>query len=176
MKIFVNAGHAPNGIPDPGAVGPNGLRESDVTFAIAGKVASYLVAAGHDAVIFQNDDLAMMTGSSDEFGADLFVSIHCNSCDNPDVYGAETFAANGSVEGEKAAKMVQAQIIADNDTNDRGVKFANFYVLRYTAAPAILVETEFISSTEKEPIMATEAWQDKIAAAIARGITDYAAG
>ena len=45
MKVFLNAGHAPDGNPDPGACG-YGLRECDVAKSVADLVADYLTAAG----------------------------------------------------------------------------------------------------------------------------------
>lgn len=173
MKVFINPGHAPKGNPDPGACGPTGLRESDVAAAVGQKVAAYLVAAGCDVKTLQHDDLAAITGTSNEWGADLFVSIHCNSCDNETAEGAETFSDYNSDAGAKLAKYIQEQIVGLPGVVDRGCKTAGFYVVKYTDAPAVLVETEFISNPSREKEMATAAWQDRIAAAIARGVTDY---
>ena len=46
MKICINAGHAPDGNPDPGAVGTTGLRESDIAHEISELVMFYLQHAG----------------------------------------------------------------------------------------------------------------------------------
>ncbi len=55
----------------------------------------------------------------------------------------------------------------------RGVKPANFHVLRESFLPAVLVETGFLSNPKIEKMMRTEAWKSKMANAIANGIGDY---
>ncbi len=78
-KIFINPGHAPGGIPDPGAVGPSGLKESDVAADVAAIASGYLIAAGCEVMIYQSDSLQDICDTGNDWGADLVVSIHCNS-------------------------------------------------------------------------------------------------
>ena len=79
MKVFLNAGHAPDGNPDPGACG-YGLRECDVAKNVADLAAGYLVAAGVEVVgCLQSDSLEEVVASSNRNGADVFISIHCNA-------------------------------------------------------------------------------------------------
>lgn len=77
MRVFVNPGHAPGGIPDPGAVNPvTGSRESDIA-AKAGKLlAGYLITAGIEVKALQSDDLGEVCAASNEWGADIFISLH----------------------------------------------------------------------------------------------------
>lgn len=173
MKIFINPGHAPGGIPDPGAVGPSGLRESDVTADVSAMVVEYLQAAGCEAMSYQSDSLQDICDTSNAWGADLFVSIHCNSAENMNARGTETFCYSRGGNGEQLAECIQAQIVDSLGTVDRGVKTANFYVLRNTECPAVLVETAFISNAVDEVLLADESKQDEFARAIARGVTDY---
>ena len=59
MKVFINPGHAPNGVPDPGAVNQySGLKEAVVVKHVGDLVAKYLIAAGVDATVCQDDSLA----------------------------------------------------------------------------------------------------------------------
>ena len=80
MKVFVNPGHAPGGIPDPGAVNPvTGTRESDIA-AKAGKLLmGYLEAAGIEVKALQSDDLQEICDESNYWGADLFcvITLQC---------------------------------------------------------------------------------------------------
>ena len=175
MKVFVNAGHAPNGNPDPGACGC-GIRESDVAATVAHAVVGYLNAAGCEAVFFQSDSLYEISSTSNGWDADVFVSIHCNSAGSEEARGVETFSYYGSTRGKALAKFIQNQIVnafekIDPDFPNRGIKTANFHVIRETDAPAVLVEMAFISNEEDAALLKYHA--DDFARAIARGVTDY---
>ncbi|HDM08677.1 MAG TPA: N-acetylmuramoyl-L-alanine amidase [Candidatus Omnitrophica bacterium] len=58
-------------------------------------------------------------------------------------------------------------------TRNRGVKSANFYVLKGAQMPAILVEVGFISNRYEESKLKTWAFRNKIADAIVEGIKNY---
>jgi N-acetylmuramoyl-L-alanine amidase len=175
MKVFLNPGHAPNGQPDPGACGC-GLRESDVTATVGHLVEGYLQAAGCDVVTLQSDSLSEICDAANDWGADVFVSIHCNSAASEFARGVETFSYPGSVSGRDIAGCIQRQIVGafskiDPDFPDRGLKEANFQVLRCTDMPACLVELAFIVNEEDAALLKYHA--DDFARAIARGVTDY---
>ena len=173
MNVFINPGHAPNGNPDPGACG-FGLRESDITAAVGALVDGYLKAVGIETKLFQSDSLGEISATSNAWGADLFVSIHCNSAGSTAANGTETFCYPGSTQGHKLAGCIQNQLIDSMGTTDRGVKEANFAVLRNTDCVAVLVELAFISN-ETDAVLLSDK-QDDFARAIARGVTDHMAG
>ena len=177
MKICINAGHAPGGIPDPGAVNNiTGLKESDVTDDVAQLVQYYLQQAGYETLVVQENELRDITDSSNNWGANLFISVHCNAAENRSAQGTETFCHSFGGEGEKLATCIQTQIIDSISTVDRGVKaHSGLYVLRNTDCPAVLVELAFISNDEDEALLASKEKKDEFAKAIARGVTDYVA-
>lgn len=175
MKVFINPGHAPCGNPDPGACG-NGLRESDVAATVGHLVEKYLLDAGCEVWTFQSDSLREISSNANAYGTDVFVSIHCNSAASEYARGVEVFCYPGSVQGEKLAACIQWQITdafktIDEDFPDRGVKSANFHVVRETDAPACLVELAFISNPEDAELLKKN--YDDFARAIARGVTDW---
>ncbi|MBC8016633.1 MAG: N-acetylmuramoyl-L-alanine amidase [Sporomusaceae bacterium] len=174
MKITINGGHYPG--RDSGAVGHTGLQEADVTRDMMKQVAGYLRAVSLDVLEVQENILSQITDASNEFGADLFVSIHCNAAANEKAQGTETFCYTYGGESEKLATCIQQQIVSHLGTVDRGVKLGNFYVLRLTDCPAVLVETAFISNKDDEALLADEKMRDQFSAAIARGVTDYLIG
>lgn len=175
MKVFLNPGHSPNGIPDPGAVNNAlNLRECDIAKEITDLVEHYLVAAGVDVVgNVQSDDLVdEVVDAANNSGADLFISIHCNSFANPNAQGTEVCVFPCASVGTALGGFIQAQIVNSLDTVDRGIKYRdNLYVLRATDMPAVLVETAFISNGEDAAKLRDNA--DDFARAIARGVTDY---
>ena len=167
MKIFINPGHCIDS--DSGAVG-YGLTEAQVALNIAERVSKYLAAVAYDTKLFQYDGLAEIVDVANYWDADLFISIHCNACDGS-AQGTETFY--DSAEGELLATCIQNKIVSNLGTVDRGIKPANFFVLRYTKCPAVLVETAFIDNYHDNTLLYD--YEDEFARAIACGITDYVA-
>ena len=171
MKIFINPGH---GGDDPGACG-NGLREADVALNIGKRVENYLRAVGYDVKLFQFDGLQEICADCNAWGADLFVSIHCNAGGGT---GTETFYFEYSTAGKRLADCIQKQVVNSLGTVDRGLKTKisggyDVYVTKYTDCPAVLVETAFIDNPDDAKLLVDK--EDDFARAIARGVTDFAA-
>lgn len=184
MKVFINPGH--DTAYDSGAVNPNtGLRECDVAAEVGARVAAYLEGAGCECQIMQSDNLAptpagrseytdrqgpTVTETANDWGADIFVSIHCNAA-NTAAQGTEVECFGGGA-GEQLAQCIQSQIVDSLGTVDRSVKYMpKLLVLRYTDMPAVLVEMAFIDNDEDAALLADK--QDDFARAIARGVTDW---
>ena len=175
MKVFLNAGHASVGNPDPRACG-YGLRECDVAKNVADLVARYLSVAGVEVVgSLQFDSLHEVISASNRADAYVFISVHCNAC-NGAAQGTETWHYYGSGEGEKLAQCIQNQIVDALGTVDRGTKGAKsgvngLYVLSNTDVLAVLVELAFIDHAGDAELLRSQ--QDEFARAVARGVTDY---
>lgn len=173
-KICIDPGH---GGKDPGAIGPSGTKEKDITLAIALKLKPLLENRGIEIYLTRTADifvdLSIRAKMANEAHADYFVSIHCNSAINPQAHGIETYCYVKSEKAEKLANMVQSEIVKATGLMDRGVKTANFAVLRETKMPAILIETAFISNINEEKLFKNVVFQDKIAIAIAKGLCRY---
>lgn len=168
MRVFINPGHDID--LDSGAVNPNyGTRECDVA-RNAGKVlARYLQTAGCEVRTLQSDDLGLVCETSNKWGADIFVSLHCNAF-NTVARGTETLYK--SYNGQQLAQLIQDQIINSINTVDRGIKKRDdLWVLNGTDAVAVLVEMAFIDNDEDLEILNNDL--DTIVRAIARGITDF---
>lgn len=95
---------------------------------------------------------------------DLFVSLHLNAGGG---HGTETYTYAAGGTAREYAKKINSNIVKSCGFRDRGVKTANFYVLRETKAPAVLVEICFVDSQEDK----TKLNCDKVAAGIATAIT-----
>jgi len=110
---------------------------------------------------------------------DLFVSIHCNSTRNPTAHGIEVFFHDNRDDKahsnalKKLAEAVLGRIIRRTEAVSRGVKKGNFYVIRETAMPAILVESGFISNPAERDLLRSREYQDKIARGIVDGIDSF---
>ena len=103
-RIVLDPGHGGN---DPGAIGPRGLREKDVTLDIAHRAAPIIARELGIATMLTRDvddyvALDERTAHANAFGADLFVSIHCNAADNNESDGIVTFVLDGSSDAAAA--------------------------------------------------------------------------
>ena len=188
MKVVIDPGHAGRNI-DPGAVnGSTGLQEADVALVISRQVASYLLNVGYEVKLTrteweqeETDDLSYRTALANDWGADIFISLHCNSAANQSAEGYEVWTSPGNTLGDKLATCIYGQIAAEfpdragrTDYSDGDPdKESRFYVLVHTDAPACLVEMAFISNDAEAALLADAEWKDRYARAIARGVTDY---
>ena len=178
-KIMIDPGH---GGQDPGAVGPTGVQEKVITLAVAKKVADILRLVVEVKLTREDDralgdtksaDLTTRANMANGWRADCFISIHCNSAGNRTAAGTESYCYALGGQGEKLAKAVHGKLIPALGLVDRGVKTADFAVLRQTKMPACLVELAFISNPTEESILESPAYQDRAARAIADGIAGY---
>ena len=181
-SICIDPGHG--GI-DPGAVGPTGVKEADITLAIGLLVAPYLEASGLQVTMTRTaatvpwsqssayNDLHGRTEIANVAKADVFLSVHCDSFSDSSAHGTTGYCLSMGGKGEKLADAVRAEVVKEISTTDRGIKAANFQVLRDTDMPAALIETAFISNPGEEKLLADPAVQKKLAAAIAQGICEY---
>ena len=176
MKIFIDPGH---GGTDSGAVGQNGTYESNVVLEVAMNLKKLLENNGHVAKCSRERDesvgLSERADMANAWGADLFVSVHANSASDVAAHGTETYCYPGAAAAKERAVSVQRSLVAYLGRADRGVKTANFAVLRETAMPAILVELAFLSNPTEEALLADAAFRQRCAAAIAAGIAGEAA-
>lgn len=95
-KIVIDPGH---GGHDAGTIGPNGLEEKGLVLEVGRRLGKLLEARlGAEVVYTRGDDtfipLETRTAIANQEQADLFVSIHANSSDDPDARGVETYYLN----------------------------------------------------------------------------------
>lgn len=147
VKIFIDPGH---GGKDSGAVG-NGLMEKNINLQIAKRIDAILKNEYTDVTTRlsrtgdQTVSLSERTNAANAWGADYYVSIHVNAGGGT---GFESFIYNGKVSSKTPAwqKAMHDAIIKQIDLKNRGMKKANFHVLRETKMPAILTENGFIDT------------------------------
>jgi N-acetylmuramoyl-L-alanine amidase len=171
-KVWLDAGH---GGKDPGAIG-NGMKEKDITLAITKKVGNELkrhgVKVGYTRTTDKTVALNRRGPLANNFGADIFVSIHTNAFGNSNTQGVETYSFPGSKNGARLAQNIHNEIIkAKIYSRNRGTKTANFAVLRQSRMSAALVETAFITNKADAKLLRNK--QNEFATAIAKGVLKY---
>ena len=174
--VVIDPGH---GGPDPGAVGINGLRETDVVLDVSLQVAQLLQSKGVKVLLTRTSevdvDLPPRVALANNSGADLFLSIHANalSLARPDVNGVETFYFEGG-RSRALAQAVQDQILAISPGSpDRGARPGRFFVIRRTVMPSALAEMGFVTGSLDAPRLADPAFRRRMAFAIAKGLLGY---
>ncbi|WP_245589909.1 N-acetylmuramoyl-L-alanine amidase [Caldanaerobius polysaccharolyticus] len=180
--VVIDAGH---GGGDPGKVSASGVREDVINLKIATKLYNILQKNGIKAIMTRKNNQKLEDGSdayklkgraeiANASGARAFVSIHLNSFPDSQYYGAQTFYQRGSIEGEKLAKAIQAELKKLDSTNFReALPIDGLYVLRNTRIPAVIVECGFLSNPTEEQLLQDDGYQAKLAEAIYRGIKAY---
>ena len=156
-KIYVDPGH---GGSDPGAVNSSkgtteasrvlytGLRTRDwlnADTSDSGGGGSWTVRLARTTNV--SVSLSGRVNDSNSWGANRFISIHQNANSGTPATGTETFSYSSSGTGASLRNTVQSEAIAAWGLSNRGNKTANFYVIRYTNAPACLTEMGFINNT-----------------------------
>lgn len=186
LTIVVDPGH---GGGDSGAQGYSGTWEKNNTLPTGIKLADLLRSAGAQVILTRSTDTSLVTGSYIERSdlaarvdianaahADLFVSIHNDSFTSSSAHGTTTYYSSESpVAGQSLAfgQKVQAQLVSALGLYNRGVKAANFYVVKYTSMPAILVELGFISNPNEEKLLGSSDFQSRAVQGIYQGILAY---
>lgn len=185
-RVMLDPGH---GGRDPGAVGLGGLQEKAVVLAVTQLAAERFLLrseAPFEVRLTRTTDVRLgMTQAADlwnraklanRWPADLFISIHCNAgpTGNRTAHGTEVFVHPTA--GEQArglAAALQRSLVAALGTRDRGVKEANFGVLRHARMPAVLVELAFISNPREEAMLGSAQGQGRAALAIVEGVARH---
>jgi len=175
-RVVIDPGH---GGPDPGAVGIEGLRETDVVLDVALQVAQLLQARGVQVLLTRTTevdvDLPPRVALANSSGADLFVSLHANalSLDRPDVNGIETFYFEGGRSAELARTVQESLLAVSPDTPDRGARPGRFFVIRRTVMPSVLAEMGFVTGEIDAPRLSDASFRRRLAHAVGGAILTY---
>jgi len=177
IKVFIDPGH---GGKDPGAVW-NGLQEKDANLAIAVKLKAKLEAAGFTVIMRRTGDqyhtLDQIVNMANSSGADIFISIHNNASISTAAHGTETYWCPNGVNGSsQLANLVQSRLLSQIGRANRGVKTANFRVIKYTTMPAALVECAFVSNPTEAALLKTASFQEKCAVGLFNAINEFSKG
>lgn len=176
MKIIIDAGH---GGHDNGASGKYS-KEKDNVLKVGLRLKQLLEQAGHTVKMTRSTDvyltLNQRSAISNQWKADFFISLHNNAATNLSASGFETFIFNGRVSSTsiKAQQAIHKAVSNELKIRDRGMKRANFAVLRNTNCASILMEYAFISNSDDEQVLINKI--EQMAVSTAQGIINYFGG
>ena len=180
--VVIDAGH---GGHDPGKVGVNDALEKDINLQIAQKVKKHLEKNGIQVIMTREDDVMEDDVMEDtkledmkkrvalinEIKPAITVSIHQNSYSDASVKGAQVFYYAGSEVSKGAASLMQEEMRKVDTENTRQIKSnSDFYMLKKTEVPTIIVECGFLSNPGEAEKLTSEEYQEEMAQAICNGI------
>lgn len=178
--VVIDAGH---GGSDAGKVSGK-VYEKDINLQISIKLKSRLEDIGYNVIMIREDD-EMPKNKQDEMwlrqkranatNGDVFVSIHQNSSTNSGAKGFQIYYFKKSEKSKKLADAIYNSVKAsvNQSTKFEPIENTNYYVLRTTKMPAVLVECGFLSNEGEKWLLTTPEYQSKMVWGIADGIDNY---
>lgn len=158
IKIFIDQGHNPPGNPNGGAVA-NGLEEAVITYQVGVYLADLLNEDGRFEARLSRPTPQTVLGTSsatslaervrlaNEWPANYFISIHCNSNPNPAINGTEVYIYQNGTQAEWMAEQIMLGINQMTGTKDNGIWVRpTLYVLRRTDMTSMLVELGYLTN------------------------------
>ncbi len=183
IKIFIDQGHNPTGYHNAGAQG-FGLYEEDINYQVGVYLANLLENDYRFSVMLSRPSPTTVLGTdvttslmervnmANAWGANYFISLHCNANPNPAINGAEVYIYQFYTQANWLAEQVLEGIVTYTDLRDNEVRLnQSLYVLRRTNMPSILVEMGYLTNYHDSVILRTQQWQ--IAYGIYIGILNY---
>lgn len=175
--VVIDAGHGGKATGAIYSGGPT-LTEKEVNMGMALKVEALLKRVdGLDVIMTRSDDtdvsLQGRVDIAESVDADVMVSIHANSMPKGTKPTSGTETLYTKPESKKLAETIHKYVIVATGLPDRKAKYQNLHVDRESSMPTALVETGFLYAGGDVDKITDPVWQDRVAEAIARGITEY---
>ncbi len=186
-KIVIDAGHG--GI-DGGVSGKTtGVKESDINLAIAKKLAVELNESGFKTVLTRSStaglygtatssrkkkDMQKRKAIIDKENPDAVISVHLNYYPSSSRRGAQAFFNEDSEEGKNFAQIIQNGLneLPTNEREYTSLK-GDYYLLKCTKAPSVIIECGFLSNPEDESFLIDEEYQKTLSKRIALSVAEY---
>lgn len=204
LVVVIDPGHQARGDSSTEPVGPGsserkakvssgtagvvtGIPESELVLVVSLKLRDALAAHGIEVVMTRttqdiNISNIERTQIANGAGADLFVRMHADGSNNPDVAGIhvlypasiEGWTDDIASESKAAAIIAQQELIAATGAKDRGIDArSDLTGFNWSDVPVILPEIGFMTNPAEDRLLATPAYQDKIVQGLTRAILIY---
>ncbi len=158
-------------------IGVKGTSEKKLVLSISQKLKLSLEELGAEVVLTRNKDeyisLSNRAQMANKLRPDFFISIHLNGYANPSIHGCEIYYYRSDKASHALAKTIMKNLTKDKEILDRGIKIADFYLLREVNVGSLHLELEYITNPEKEIKLNNEAYIDMIISRIRDGFIEY---
>ena len=180
ITIMLDPGH---GGSDSGATGPLGAdyAEKRINLETALKLRDELQKLGAEVLMTRQTDVAVSLSdrltASRNAKPDMFLSLHSNSmAENVDISKIEGFSVHYKEAIAKSLSQKLAAASAKAGRSNRGIKWANFYVVRGTWTPSMLIEMGFVPNPTEFEMLTSDIEQSYLAQKLAEAIVSYFSG
>ncbi len=177
-------------MPQGGVGAVSGVKEYELTLALAKKLEKELKARGYHTVMIRTGHDVNLSNSqrsamANDSEAEIFIRLHANSMENSSVYGAlgmcmtvqNPYNAELHDQSYRLAKSIIDSICAQTGTKNRGVQEVdNSGEINWSQIPVAVVETGFLSNPDEDRWLQDESYQDKLVAGIAAAVDSYFGG
>lgn len=155
----------------------NGLDEGEINLNIVMSLAKLLCDDGAVVKLTRDGEskitLADRAEISNREKPDFFISILQNCFPSPGVSGTEIYHYRGDKESEHMSKLIIDEVCSAIDSKNRGVKTAEFYLLRQVRASAIILQLLYITNPKDAEKLSDPIMEQRAAEAIHRAILKY---
>ena len=195
QKIVIDPGH---GGVDSGVHYQEAVLEKQINLELALSLREALEHLGAEVLLTREDDRdtsQLVPGSPDtrykrdmqgrvkyinESEASFFLSLHVNSCEVATVRGPIVFYCDRFQENIYLAESVQKNLnkVAPGGPEiggyiHRKIKEGDFYLLKETIVPGVIVETGFLTNPEERALLTDSSYINRLAGAISQGVIEY---
>ena len=187
QTVVIDAGHG--GI-DAGVIGTvTSTKESDINLSISKYLRGYFADAGFNVIMtrptqgglygvstkgFKMRDMKKRKEIIEKNNADMVISVHQNFCPISSRRGGQVFYDKDSDCGKLLDESIQNSINSMKECVKTSTPLVgDYYMLKCTQNPSVIVECGFLSNTEDEALLVTAEYQKSIAYAIFKGAVGY---
>lgn len=184
--VVVDPGH---GGSDPGSIGyKTKIHEADLNLTLSLMLKDKLESAGINVIMTRKDNNALIEGSGKkwkkedmqkrkelikQYRPNMVISLHQNSYTNHSLRGAQVFYDKTSDISKQIADFIQEQFKEGLDKSIKATSPGDYFMLKCTYAPSVIVECGFLSNAEDEKLLTTPEYQEKIVDCIYKGIVKF---
>ena len=184
--VVIDPGH---GGSDPGSIGyKTKVHEADLNLKLSLLLKTKLEKAGINVVMTRENENALLEGSGKKWKRkdmelrkaliektrpNMVISLHQNSYTNHSLRGAQVFYDKTSEISKTIAGFIQEQFKQNLDKSIKATSPGDYFMLKCSAAPSVIVECGFLSNEEDEKLLQTPEYQEKIIDSIYKGIVNF---
>lgn len=173
--IVIDPAHG--GKDGEGHTGKQGLKEKDINLSISLYLEKELQDLGAKVRLTRREDKTVHLDDRAKMANDImpnfFISIHQNYFSHPSKSGTEIYYFRGDTVAKKLAKEIMKSLTEDIKTLDRGIKPADFFLLRSVIVSSIHMEAVYISNPDEEAMLMDVDFRKRVARSIAKGFVNF---